>query len=118
MLRALVKLTTGVELGGAALAVFIGVSLAMLVSVGIETANLLIETIVIASTVGVVVLIGMGVWRRYRRLFQGKCGHMACHGAVASDEKIPEHLVMCSNCKWVWPRVGESQVTPTVDVTS
>lgn len=111
MLRAFVRLTTGVELGGAALAVFIGVSAMGFANVGIEgTPYMLVEGLILAATLGVVALIGRGIWRRYRRLAHGRCGHAACHGSVAPGESLPEHLVICSNCKWVWPRLAPAPV--------
>lgn len=111
MLRALVRLTTGVELGGAAITVFIGASIAALVSVGVQTAPyLLVEGLVMAGTLAIVALIARGIWRRYRRLIDGRCGHPACRGTVASSDTLPEHLVICSNCKWVWPRLAEVPV--------
>lgn len=114
MLRALVRLTTGVELGGVAITVFIGASITALVNVGVQgTPYMLLEGLIMAATLAVVALIGRGIWRRYQRLIHGLCGHAACHGTVVSSDTLPEHLVICSSCKWVWPRLAGGPVEAT-----
>ena len=115
MFRAFVRLTTGVELGGTAITLFIGVSAIALMNVTFEgNTGLLATGLIAVATVGVVAKIGTVIWRRYRRLLSGSCGHPACHGRTESRSTLPEHLVICSSCKWVWPRLRTEPVEATV----
>lgn len=103
-MRSLVRLTTGVELGVAAITVFIAAGLVALVSVGMTgSPRLLVEGFVIAAALGVVASTGAGIWRRRQRLLNGRCGHPVCHGEVERRDSLPDHLVECSNCRRVWP---------------
>ncbi|MFP4249298.1 MAG: hypothetical protein ACLFU7_06545 [Armatimonadota bacterium] len=114
MLRSLVRLTTGVELGIIAVAAFIGVGFAAMVSLGMEGGSrLLVEGLVILASAGVVVHTGAGIWNRYRRLLSGRCGHPDCHGVVADRDDLPEHLVICENCRRIWPRLRNVPVEVT-----
>ena len=115
MLRALVKLTTGVELGGIAMALFAGISFVAFVSLGMHgTAAPLVEGSIAVVTVGIVGLIGRGIWRRYQRIRGGRCGHMSCSGNLDDSAGLPNHLVACSNCKWVWPRISAIRIPAEV----
>ncbi len=106
MLRSLVRLTTGIELGVMATAAFIGAGFAALISVGMEgNTGMLVEGLVIIAAVGVVVHTGANIWRRHQRLAHGLCGHPDCHGNVTGKEGLPEHLAICDNCRRVWPKI-------------
>lgn len=108
-MRAFVRLTTGVELGLAAITAFIGAGFVSLVSVGMQgNMRLAVGGFIIAATVALIAWTFVGVWRRYQRLRQGRCGHPVCHGTVAGREGLPDHLVECSNCKRVWPNLAET----------
>lgn len=114
MLHGLVRVTTGLELGLAAMTLFIGASLVALVNVGTEGAvRPPILAFIVLTTL---VLLGWNVLtvvRRYRRLTAGRCGDPACHGEVVRSENIPEHLVICTQCRRVWPRLGRQPVEAT-----
>ena len=114
MFRSLVRLTSGVELGIMAITAFIGAGFAALVNVAVEgDLRLAVGGFIVAATL---VLIGYtiaGIWRRYQRLRNGRCGHPVCHGTVSGREGLPEHLVECSNCRRVWPRIAAPQVEAT-----
>lgn len=114
MMRALVRLTTGLELGIAAITAFIGAGFTALVSVGMEgNIGLAVQGFIIAATVALLAYTANGIWRRYQRLLNGRCGHPVCHGTVSGREGLPEHLVECSNCRRVWPRVGGMRMEAT-----
>ena len=113
MLRALVRVTTGLELGLGALTIFIGASFMALVNVGTEGAVRPPILAFIALTT--LVLLGWNVLtvaRRYQRLKSGRCGHPLCRGQVVSSEDIPDHLVICDHCRRVWPRLIEPEPQP------
>ncbi len=113
MLRALVRVTTGVELGLAALTVFIGVGFGALVSVGTEgSVRLPVLAFIAVATVSLLAWNALNVGRRIRRLMDGRCGHPNCHGEVAPSDDIPDHLVICDQCRRVWPRLTELEPQP------
>ena len=108
-MRAFVRLTTGLELGLAAITAFIGAGFVALVSVGMEgNLRLLVGGFIIAATLALIGYTIVGIWRRYQRLSHGRCGHPVCHGTVAGKEGLPDHLVECSNCRRVWPRLMDA----------
>lgn len=116
MLRSLVKITTGVELGIAALTLFIGISFAALVSVAMEgSPRLLVEAFIAVATLALLAYTGLGICRRYRRLLNGRCGHPVCHGTLAGGDDLPDHLVRCSICRRVWPRLPNMQIEATAE---
>lgn len=113
MLRAFARVMTGLELGLAALTLFIGASFIALVNVGTEGAVRPPILAFIALTT--VVLLGWNVLtvaRRVRRLTSGRCGHPYCRGTVSGGEDIPDHLVRCELCRRVWPRLTEPEPAP------
>ena len=113
MLRSLVRITTGLELGLAALTAFIGVGFTALVSVGTEgSVRAPILAFIVLATVVLLAWNGLTIGRRYRRLMDGRCGHPLCQGKLVSSEDIPEHLVICDHCRRVWPRLVDLEPQP------
>ncbi len=114
MLRSLVRLTSGVELGSMAIAAFIGAGFVALVNVGMQgNLRLAVAGFIIAATLVIIGYTMTGIWRRYQRLLHGRCGHPVCHGTVSGRDGLPDHLVECSNCKRVWPRIARAEVEAT-----
>jgi len=106
MLRALVRITTGLELAFAALTAFIGVGFAALVSVGTGgSVRLPVVACIAVATVALLAWNGLTILRRYQRLRSGQCGHASCHGTLETSEDIPDHLLICDQCRRVWPRL-------------
>ena len=115
MFRAFIRLTTGVELGLIAITAFVGAGYVALVSAGMQgNMRLLVSGFVVVATIGLVAYTITGIWRRYQRLTHGRCGHPVCHGTVAGKDGLPDHLVECSNCKRVWPRLVQARPEASV----
>ncbi len=74
------------------------------------TPRLLVAGFIVVAAVGLLTYNALGIWRRYQRLIHGRCGHSVCHGAVSGRDGLPEHLVECSNCRRVWPRLTGMQI--------
>ncbi len=114
MLRSLVRITTGLELGFAALTAFIGVGFGALVSVGTAgSVRLPVVACIAVATVALLAWNGLTILRRYQRLRSGQCGQASCHGTLETSEDIPDHLLICNQCRRVWPRLVDVQVEAT-----
>jgi|LSQX01.1.fsa_nt_gb hypothetical protein len=113
MLHTLARVMTGLELGLAALTLFIGAGFTALVNVGTEGAmRPPILAFIALTTLVLLGWNGLTVYRRYRRLRSGRCGHPFCHGYLASSPDIPAHLLICDHCRRVWPKLAEPQPQP------
>lgn len=112
-MRSLVRITTGIELGIVAVMLFIAIGFGAVVTLGSEgLPRLLMHGVIVVVSVGIILHVVSGIWGRYRRLMHGRCGDAYCHGNLVTSNEIPEHLVTCSTCRRVWPRLHSRAEAP------
>ncbi len=115
MLRGMARLLTGGDVIPAVIAILVGVTVGALITASLEpgTGRTIGAGLVTLLVVGVVLQRGMGLYRRYRQLSEGKCPYVLCHGVVQQSELVGENEVVCPTCKKRWPKLASIQYRAT-----
>ncbi|MEA3401781.1 MAG: hypothetical protein U9R79_11125 [Armatimonadota bacterium] len=109
------RLTTAGDVIKAVVALFVGLGIGAGVSAFLSPGTLRVcaQCIVGAAMIGVIGSAGLGVFRRYRQLSEGKCPNPLCRGVVQRSELVDRGQVVCPTCKKVWPELAGMQFRAT-----
>ncbi|MGI5819779.1 MAG: BRcat domain-containing protein [Armatimonadota bacterium] len=106
MIRGMARLMTGGDVAKMLIAILFGAGMGSIVAAWMSgTAKTWVVGIIGAATLAVVVHSGMGVYRRYRQLSEGKCPNPLCHGVVQRSQLVDRGNVVCPTCKKTWPEL-------------
>ncbi|MGC9317503.1 MAG: BRcat domain-containing protein [Armatimonadota bacterium] len=115
MLRGMAQLTTAGDVIKAVAALFVGLAMGAGVTafLGPGALRVCAQCVVGAAMIGVIGSAGLGVFRRYRQLSDGKCPNPLCHGVVQRSQLVDRGHVVCPTCKKVWPELTGMQFRAT-----
>ena len=115
MLRGMSRLVTGGDLIAAALAVMLGAGIGVTVTALMDAggARVLVSCIIGVATFGVLLARWLGVFRRYRKLRDGRCPNPMCNGVVQRSQHAGAGKVVCPTCKKIWPELARMQFRVT-----
>ncbi|MBD3291965.1 MAG: hypothetical protein GF393_03510 [Armatimonadia bacterium] len=106
---------TGGDVAKILIALLLGVGAISIVAAAMNAGagRICVECIIGATTLGVVLLSGMSVFRRYRQLSDGRCPNPLCHGVVQRSELVGKGNVVCPTCKKTWPELDSMKFKAT-----
>ncbi len=107
MLRGMARLTTGGDLITAGLSILLGMGIGGIVWAAMSpgSGRICVTCIVGAVAAGVLVNTWLNVFRRYRKLIEGRCPNPLCHGVVQTSDLVGAGHVVCPTCKRIWPQL-------------
>lgn len=107
MLKGMVRLMTGGDLAKMLIAILLGLGVGAIAAAAMDAGagRICVECIIGAATIGVVGFVGMGIFRRYQQLSDGRCPNPLCHGVVQRSELVGSGNVVCPTCKKTWPEL-------------
>lgn len=107
MIKGMLRMMTGGDVAKMLIALMLGVGAGAIVAsaMGVGAGRICVECLIAAVTAGVVIMTGMGVFRRYDQLSNGKCPNPLCHGVVQHSELVKKGTVVCPTCKKTWPEL-------------
>lgn len=114
MIKGMAQLTTGGDVAKMAIAILLGAGIGAIVEAAMSgTGRVCAVCVVAAATIAVIVMSGMGVYRRYAQLKDGKCPNPLCHGVVQHSQLVGKGKVVCPTCKKTWPELARMQFRAT-----
>ncbi len=111
----MIRLMTGGDLAKMLIAILLGLGVGAIFAAWMDAGagKICVECIIGALTAGAVIYSGMGVFRRYQQLSEGKCPNPLCHGVVQRSELVGEDNVVCPTCKKQWPKLDSMKFKAT-----